>query len=367
MKDDQQKQLSLLTAQIIDLFSVESSYHSQTRATLCLSYRFDPEKSKKMLKDRLDLSGYDYTLRETEKNLLLETNLHPKLRIPLLNIILFFTTIASVYFMPVFLLNGGFIGVPFVEAIKMTLADLGRGEGLVFTVALISILLVHEMGHFVAGRRRGIVTSWPYFIPAPSIIGTFGAVIKAKSPFWNRRDLIEVGAAGPIAGWLVAIVWLGYGLSESYLLLPGMSIPTTLVFSLEGESILVKQLVPYFLGPAAIGGHYILSEAAFAGWVGLLITAINLLPMGQLDGGHITYGLIRSRQHLLGWLTAGVLLVLGFYSMMWWLFAAISLAMGVKHPPTIEDHRPPSKTATIMGLVAWLIFILSFTPIPFRN
>ncbi len=366
MKDDDQKQLRRLTAQIIDLFGVESTYQSQNRTTLCLSYRYDPVKSRKMLKDRLDLSGYDYTLHESENSLLLETNLNPKLKIPRINIILFFTTIASVYFMPVFLLNGGFGGLPIAEAFQATITELGQGKNIIFTIALISILLVHEMGHFVAGRRRGIVTSWPYFIPAPSIIGTFGALIKSKSPFWNRRDLIEVGAAGPIAGWIIAIIWLVYGLTDSYLLLPGMPVPTTLVFSLEGESILIKLLVPLFIGESAMTGAYILSEAAFAGWVGLLITAINLLPMGQLDGGHITYGLVRTKQHLLGWFTVGVLLILGINSPMWWLFAGISLFMGLKHPPTIEDHRRPSRAAIIMGILSWLIFILSFTPVPFR-
>jgi membrane-associated protease RseP (regulator of RpoE activity) len=254
----------------------------------------------------------------------------------------------------------------FGRILANTLHDLGQGAGITFTIAMISILFVHEMGHYIASRRRGIITSWPYFIPAPNIIGTFGAVIKSKSPFWNRRDLIEVGAAGPIAGWIVALGWLIYGLTQSTLLPNYAFTVKNMSFNLVGESVLMRFLTTLLVGAPAPGMSYLLTEAAFAGWVGLLVTAINLLPMGQLDGGHITYGLSRKIQLPLGYVAMGALLLLGFQSPLWWLFAAFGLIFGVKHPPTLNDQKALSRPALIMGIVAIVIFVLSFTPVPFR-
>lgn len=287
-----------------------------------------------------------------------------ELRIPPLNIALFVLTLATVYFVPVYFFNLNIYG--FGAAFDQTLRDLASGRGLVFTAAMMSILLVHEMGHFMAGRRRGIVTSWPYFIPAPNFIGTFGAVIRSKSPFWNRRDLIEVGATGPIAGWIVALGWLIYGLSNSQILPPNTAPFAGMAFSLDGESLLVKALVPILIGPSAPGTYFLFSEAALAGWVGLLVTALNMMPIGQLDGGHVIYGLTGKRQTILGWIAVAALIVLGFQSATWWVFAAIGLAMGVAHPPTLDDRKPMPTAARLWGLAAVVILILSFTPVPFR-
>jgi membrane-associated protease RseP (regulator of RpoE activity) len=319
-----------------------------------------------MLEDRLRIAGYHFDLRDTEGHLVLDIDPNPRLRVPTLNILLFVATLISVYFVPVFLKNLALVE-HVSEAFQRTLLDLRHGAGIEFTVAIISILFVHEMGHFVASRRRGIVTSWPYFIPAPNIIGTFGAIIKSRSPFWNRRDLIEVGAAGPIAGWVVAIAWLLWGLSRSSILPTTAFGPADLAFSLDGESLLVRALTPLLVGNVTPGYLYQFTEAAFAGWVGLLVTAINLLPIGQLDGGHILYGIGRRVQKPLGWVAIAVLAVLGLQSAMWWVFAAFGLIFGVAHPPTLDDSRELAPHARLLGIIAVIIFILSFTPVPFRN
>jgi len=230
-----------------------------------------------------------------------------------------------------------------------------------------SILLVHEMGHFIASRRRHIVTSWPYFLPAPNLLGTFGAVIKSKSPFYNRRDLVEVGAAGPIAGWVVALGWLIFGLTQSRWIPAGLVVPGEWAFGLEGESLLMRAAVQALVGAPAPGHFFKLSEGAFAGWVGLLVTAMNLLPIGQFDGGHVLYGLFRRAQHVLGMIGLAALLVLGYFSPFWWLFGAFGLLFGVKHPPTLDDDRPLSPTARRMGIAAIVIMALSFTPMPFPS
>ncbi len=385
---DLDRDVGRVTAVIKDLFDVEAVYRQRERLVFSLSRLHDLGRTEKLLKDRLKLAGYRFSLDRGEKTLLLSIDPKRRFRIPIVNVVLFVLTLFSVYFVPVFLRNlvpaasqisdGAAPSASVLEGLHPVLAifpraatlaldDLAAGAGIQFTLALMSILLLHEMGHFIASRRRHIVTSWPYFIPAPNIIGTFGAIIKSKSPFWNRRDLIEVGAAGPIVGWVVALAWLLWGLTQSaYVPVEILAGSESLGFSLEGESILMRLATLAFVGTAPEGFYYQLSEAAFAGWVGLLVTAINLLPIGQLDGGHILYGLSRRRQFILARIALVGLILLGFQSFMWWFFAAFGLAFGVKHPPTLQDERPPGRIATIMGVVSLVILLLSFTPVPFR-
>lgn len=389
MKQD--KRINTITRLLEDLFEIVAVYHQGSRVVFGLSFRFAPDISRTLLTDRLRLAGYQFELNDKDNQMLLTIDPQPRFKIPIVNLVLFVVTLFTVYFVPVFFKNqgivltrlaeenpelletlqsfGGNIKITisaFPEILNQTLAALSAGAGIEFTLAMISILFVHEMGHFVASRRRDIVTSWPYFIPAPNIIGTFGAIIKSKSPFWNRRDLIEVGSAGPIAGWIVAVGWLWYGLASSVYLPLDSFPPGEMYFSLQGESILMKLLTLASVGAAPHGHAYYLTEAAFAGWVGLLVTAINLLPIGQLDGGHIIYGLARHRQYLMGYFAMAILLALGMISPIWWFFAIFGIIFGVKHPPTLNDNKKPSSTATGMGIIALVILILSFTPIPFQ-
>ena len=361
---DFDKRAKTLYPLLTDLFAIATTYRREDKLVISLAYRYDRERSAKILEDRLKLAGYDFSLRDTEDVLILDIDPKRRIRIPRINIVLFFLTLLTVYIIPVLFkhLDLGNLA----QSIEDTVADLGRGTGLMFTVAMISILFVHEMGHFIASRRRGIITSWPYFIPAPNIIGTFGAVIKSRSPFWNRRDLVEVGSAGPIAGWIVALGWLVYGLTQSTIVGAGEVVTTGTAFFLEGESLLMRSLLPAIVGVTPPGHAYLLNEAAFAGWVGLLVTAINLLPIGQLDGGHIIYGLARRWQRKLGLLAMGALFILGFDSPMWWFFAAFGLVFGVSHPPTMNDNIKLSRAAFVMGVVSLIILVLSFTPVPFR-
>ncbi len=389
MVNDSDRQIEAIIPLLTDLFVIETVYRQNKQIVFSLAYRADRRKSLQLLRDRLKLAGYRSTDDPSGTNLILTVDPKPRFRIPPLNIILFVATLFSVYFVPVFLRNlsatmfttvidPAQLPTGMIDEIKLaaslvpqtfanTMTDLASGVGIEFTLAMISILFIHEMGHFVASRRRNIVTSWPYFIPAPNIIGTFGAIIKSKSPFRNRRDLIEVGAAGPIAGWLVAVGWLIYGLSQSSIVSGAAFQPGALAFSLEGESIFMRICGLAMLGPLPNAGHfYHLTEAAFAGWVGLLVTAINLLPMGQLDGGHIIYGLAPRSQKNLGKFSMVALVVLGLYWPGWWLFAAFGLIFGVAHPPTLDDTKKPDRTARLIGIAALIILALSLTPVPFR-
>jgi len=365
-QDDLKNQTDELSAVLADIFQISAVYRQNDYIIFGLEYRFEKERSQEAIRDRLNTAGYNYKIHEQGDTLLLSINPRRSHKIPALNLILFAATLFSVYFVPVFYKKLA-ITATLSQAYHETLKALASGAGLQFTVAMISILFVHEMGHFIAGRRRQIITSWPYFIPAPNIIGTFGAIIKSKSPFWNRRDLIEVGASGPIAGWLVAMGWLIYGLFNSSIVTPEIAAGTgEMVFSLEGESILMRLATLALIGPVPDGQFYLLSEAAFAGWVGLLVTAINLLPIGQLDGGHILYGLFRTKQKYLAMVAMAALLALGIQSPMWWFFAAFGLFFGITHPPTLNDNFSIGRAALLMAVSSILILILSFTPVPFR-
>jgi len=367
------KRAEEITALVADLFDIGALYRQDDRLMVSLTPRFDTTRSVDLLKDRLRYGGYTYALDERDDSLLLTLQAQRRLRIPKINIILFVITLASVYFISlywrcyIYFLQFAPNEDPFTLAFDRTLVELGRGTNLEFTLVLIVILFCHEMGHFIAGRRRHIIISWPYFLPGFSLIGTFGAVIKSKSPFWNRRDLLEVGAAGPIAGWIVTLIVLVWGLSRTEAIPISELAPPDMPLQLWGESILMQTLTLLLVGPAPEAWVYRLSEAAFAGWIGLLITAINMLPIGQLDGGHVLYGLVQKRQHTLGKIAVGALILLGFLSTMWWFFAALGVIFGVKHPPTLSDQARPPTYARAMGIAALIILILSFTPVPFLS
>lgn len=232
--------------------------------------------------------------------------------------------------------------------------------GFSYSLSLLGILLVHELGHFFACRFHRIEATLPFFIPAPTLIGTFGAFIKIKSPFPSKKALFDVGLAGPLAGFLVALPIIFIGISHSRIvqkeaLQTGMAL---------GEPLIFKLIAWLVLGPAA-GQHDILVHPmAFAGWFGLLATAFNLFPIGQLDGGHILYALIGKKSYYAGVVSIIVILLLGIKYWPGWLFWALLVTMiGLRHPPIFADEKIDLKRK-ILAAVALLIFLVSFTPAP---
>ncbi|MGE5663352.1 MAG: site-2 protease family protein [Deltaproteobacteria bacterium] len=231
--------------------------------------------------------------------------------------------------------------------------------GLMFSVPLLSILSVHEMGHYAAARRHGVAVTPPYFIPAPSFIGTFGAFIKIKSPVPHRNALMDIGAAGPIAGAVVAIPILLVGLGLSVLKpSPGLvGIPL-------GESLLFRAATYAVLGDIPSGFDVVLHPVAFAGWIGLLVTALNLLPSGQLDGGHIAYALFGAGYAKVARAVPYFLLPMGFLWGGWVIWAVMLFFLGTRHPAPVFDEIPLSRGRRAVGIVAAALFILCFTPNP---
>ncbi len=242
-----------------------------------------------------------------------------------------------------------------------------------FAAPLLLILLVHELGHYFTARRYAIDVSPPYFLPVPpnlSPIGGLGAYIRLRSPVYDRRQLLDVGAAGPLAGFVVAIgvmLW-GYGLSQRVAMpLPGA--PSFILFAghpiFLGDSILTHALRDWLL-PGT--GAVLLSSQAFAGWVGLFITGLNLLPLSQLDGGHVAYGLVGRHQKAISLLAVVGLVVLAQQAPMWYLWVALTFAIGGgrwTHPAVVLPDRPVLRAGRWTGLACLVVFLLSFVPVPF--
>ena len=234
--------------------------------------------------------------------------------------------------------------------------------GLAFGVTLILILGAHEMGHYLMTRKWGVSATLPYFIPAPPpfIAGTFGAFIKMRSPIPNRRVLLEIGAAGPIAGFVVCIPALIIGLTLSEVGEPNFE----LGFSF-GSSIALSFLTKMVLGVSPENADIVLHPIAFAGWIGLFITALNLLPIGQLDGGHIIYALFEKNYQIISKITFIILIPLGYFSWQgWFIWAAIVAVFGFRHPPLIDESIPLTSQDKKIGLISIAIFVVTFIPAP---
>jgi membrane-associated protease RseP (regulator of RpoE activity) len=232
---------------------------------------------------------------------------------------------------------------------------------IVFALPLLAILGVHELGHYFMARRRRVAASLPFFIPSIPPLGTFGAFISLRDPIPNRKSLLEIGVAGPIAGLLVALP-----LAIAGLMLTNMDArPAPDDF--ESGSI-VRVAFPYIydwleqLMP--IEGDYLLHPTAFAAWVGFLVTALNLLPAGQLDGGHISRALLGKNAKYASWATIAVLIVLSFEYFAWMLFAFLILILGAKHPPPLNDITKLDVKRQALGVVAFVILIVAFVPVP---
>ena len=234
-------------------------------------------------------------------------------------------------------------------------------RGFPFAGALLLILGCHEAGHYVLSRRWGVPASLPYFIPLPMGLGTLGAFIKLRSPILNRRVLFDIGAAGPLAGFVVAIPIILIGLSLSDVQpsthQPGLTLGSSLLFSF---------LTKWVLGASPSDYTIILHPLAFAGWIGLFITALNLLPVGQLDGGHLIYAIFSKRHRIVTVATLAILIPLGFFWQGWFVWAALTVFFGFHHPPVIDELTPLDRGRKYLGWVCLAIFALSFTPVPFQ-
>lgn len=244
---------------------------------------------------------------------------------------------------------------------KMWAHPLSLLAGLPFSLTLISILLAHELGHYLACRYYGVNASLPYFIPAPTLIGTLGAVIRIRSPIYSKQALFDVGIAGPLAGFVFLLPALGIGLACSKVL-PGIAHRGDFTFGVPPLLWLLEKAV--FPGVAA--SDIYLHPVARAAWVGIFATSLNLLPIGQLDGGHILYSFVGERHKLLSKIFIIALVPLGFLYWPWFLWAAVLLIFGMRHPSVFDTTRlSPGRRR--LGYLALVIFGLCFMAAPIAD
>ncbi len=236
-------------------------------------------------------------------------------------------------------------------------------KGIPFSFTLMAILLTHEMGHYLTARHYGVPATLPYFIPAPPIpflIGTFGAFIRMKSPILTKKATLEIGASGPIAGFVVAIVAVIVGLTLSKV------VSETSSATIKLGAPLIFDLLDGLVLDVPEGSDVLLHPVAFAGWIGLFVTALNLLPIGQLDGGHVVYALLGEKHKIVSIGMIGVLLVMGFIGWPgWYVWAFLTAILGVKHPPMVDTEAVLLPRQKLIGWLSLAIFILCFTPNPF--
>jgi membrane-associated protease RseP (regulator of RpoE activity) len=310
------------------------------------------------------------------------------------NILLFVLTVFSMLYVGTMYTLGGTYDGPAAPSMAILLPYIRQslGGGIAFTVSMLGILLAHEFGHYFMARYHKTEVSLPYFLPFPNLLGTMGAVILTKEIPRNKKVLLDIGIAGPLAGLVVTIPVLFIGLATSELhQLPGV-LSNEIAF--EGNSLLylaVKYLVHgmwlpqpadfgnlspliywvryFFTGqPLPHGGLDVtMNSVALAGWAGLLITGLNLIPVGQLDGGHLIYGILGKRTQKIVPFIVGALLLLGFVWTGWWLWAMLILFFNRRHGEPLDEVTPIDSTRKLLAIFGLIIFILIFIPVPMTN
>jgi membrane-associated protease RseP (regulator of RpoE activity) len=234
--------------------------------------------------------------------------------------------------------------------------------GAPFAGSLLLILGFHELGHYLAARAYGVQVSLPYFIPLPlPPMGTMGAIIRMRSPIPSRKVLFDIGIAGPLLGLVFALPILTLGLMLSPVK------PLAGVALQEGNSLAYLFLKWLIKGPIAPGYDVMLHPLALAGWLGLFVTALNLMPLSQLDGGHLVYAVLGRRHRTAVWLFLGVLMVLYFVSQWegWLVWIVLAIGLGLRHPPPLDDRTPLDPARRALAVLALALLAVLLTPLPF--
>ena len=242
-------------------------------------------------------------------------------------------------------------------------------DGLWYSLTLLAILGAHEFGHYYYCRRYNVDATLPYFIPAPFLLltGTLGAVIKIREAFPSRTVLFDVGVAGPIAGFVVLVPALFIGMAMSDL----VPVPTGAGVFYMGEPLLFKAAVALNFGHVPQHQTINIHPMVFAAWFGMLATALNLLPFGQLDGGHITYATMKRWSTSISLATVGTAIAMTFYSSSWmfmtFMMVVMLLLLGPSHPRVVNEYEPLAPGRRLIAVLALIIFVLCFTPVPIES
>jgi membrane-associated protease RseP (regulator of RpoE activity) len=238
------------------------------------------------------------------------------------------------------------------------------GPGLIYSAAVLGILGAHEMGHYVACRRYNVDATLPYFLPFISLAGTMGAVIKIREAFPTRAALFDIAIAGPIGGFVVLVPLLFWGMGLSNVI----PVPADMNGWSLGEPALFRLAAWLQFGPIAEGYSVNIHPIVFAAWFGMLATAWNLLPFGQLDGGHLTYATLGDRSSVFSIATVAGAVVMCFISYSWILMTVMMVVMlfllGPRHPRVLNEDEPLDSGRYLLAVLAFVILIICFTPVP---
>lgn len=334
-----------------------NAYNIQVNPTMLIFYYFksdNPDMEQKFEEIRQELvpKGYIPFLQQREENVLVITHApERRYRSNRVNLILFFLTLASTIFV------GSEFSADFVRPGPLYDYRIVFDGFIFFSAPLLLILGLHELGHYVVAKRYKVRASFPFFIPVPFSIGTFGAFISIRDPIPNRRIMTEIGAAGPLVGFATAFPLLFVANYLQGAIHPiSDSIPFLVNFPLIYKvlGITVPHSKPLF-------------PMVFAVWVGIFATAMNLLPISQLDGGHVARGLLGRRATVLGYAFTGFVLVISFVYPEWLILVFLALLMGLTHPPPLNDYEGVKGRDIVIGVVAMALFILCFTIVPIRT
>ncbi len=235
-------------------------------------------------------------------------------------------------------------------------------QSVTYSVAVMSILLAHELGHFLQALRYRVPASPPLFIPMPSLFGTMGAVILQGAGFANRKALFDIAISGPLAGLVVALPVAWFGIAQSTV----EPLPEDTAVTIFGDPMILEWMIELHHGPLPDNHEVLLNPLLFAGWVGIFVTALNLLPVGQLDGGHILYTLIGRRAHTvaIGLVLAAAAWMIATGNLSYLLFLLLIFLFGVRHPPSADDSVPLGTGRTILGWLTLAFLFIGFTPVP---
>ncbi len=239
-------------------------------------------------------------------------------------------------------------------------------QGIPFTIAIMTVLGAHEAGHYIVSKKHGMRTSLPYFIPFPTIIGTMGAVIRHKGAIPNRKALFDVGVSGPLIGLFASVVVTVIGLLQP---------PLPQVQGDYAIQLGIPPLFSFIMGLLPARDSYVMNPIAFAGWAGMLVTALNLIPAGQLDGGHVLRAMIGKKASrvsailpiILFFTGVFMIFVLGIDGSIWIVWSIILLIFSAAgHPRTLNDDIPLDRKRMALGMVTFVLGLLCITPVPFQ-
>jgi len=316
----------------------------------------DAETAMSLLAPRIEPYGYVPMIESSEEiTLIRHSSIPAEPRSAgkgwLLNLVLFLATLATTLFVGA-IMEGA---QPLADPRALLL-------GVPFSASLLLILGFHELGHYLTARAYGVQVSLPYFVPLPlPPMGTMGAIIRMRSPIPNRKSLLDIGIAGPLAGLLLAVPVLAIGL-----MLSPVKPQSGLVLQ-EGNSLAYLALKWLVKGPIPEGHDVFLHPMALAGWLGFFVTALNLMPLSQLDGGHIAYAALGRGYRKVVWLFLGALVLLYFIARWegWLVWVALAAGLGLRHPPPLDDLTPLDRPRRILAVIALVLLLTLITPLPF--